>query len=174
MKKMFVLISFIVLTLGVYAVDLNMEKLPEIAIEEAKIKEYTKQEILEILEKGVEEWNNFRNENPEVEIKDYLSGLDLRKKDLSGINFSEIDLKNTLFMSANLENSNFYKADCTGANFFNANLNNSNLEEAILLHVNLDKTSMYRANMNNTIVSKIWKSRIKNKKILNLTNISWR
>jgi len=46
----------------------------------------TSQEQLEILNSGVKAWNQWRNENPEIEIE--LAETDLRQMDLREINLA--------------------------------------------------------------------------------------
>ena len=47
-------------------------------------------EYLEILNRGVAAWNEWRQANPGS--KPVLAGVDLGENDLSGFNFSETDL----------------------------------------------------------------------------------
>jgi len=70
-------------------------------------------EHIEILKQGVEHWNKWRDENPEIEPD--LSGVDFQKVytisskseiiDLSGSNFNKVDLTRAYIGRTNLSNS---------------------------------------------------------------------
>lgn len=62
---------------------------------------------LAILKQGVDEWNKWREDNPDVEID--LRGTNLIGLDLSGANFRKADVRGTLFGKSVL------KSDFTGA-----------------------------------------------------------
>jgi len=96
------------------------------------------QEHLDILKQGVDVWNQWRNEHPELEPK--LYGADLRGSKLRGANFSNAD-----FSYARL-GATFYTdtvADLTefqGANFRGAYLGNADLRFADLTRADLGQT----------------------------------
>jgi len=128
-------------------------------------------EHLEILKKGVEVWNKWREEHKGV--RPDLNGADLGNANLGnanlasarllvailkGANLAGADLK-----GANLEGANLAGADCRGskligANLTKANLTKVNLEYANLTGANLTKTnlenaSLIRANLTNIILT---------------------
>lgn len=78
-------------------------------------------EHLEILRKGIEAWNTWREENPGIEP-------DLREADLN-----EADLKGANLSRAKLEGANLNRANLTGAYLYRANL-----REAVLKWANLN------------------------------------
>jgi predicted transcriptional regulator len=75
----------------------------------------TKKKELEILKRGVEVWNEWREENPDI-IPD-LSG-----SDLSGMKLKKV---------------NFYLSNLSGSIFKNADLIGADLSEATLLKTDL-------------------------------------
>jgi hypothetical protein len=75
---------------------------------------------LEILKKGVETWNKWREEH------------NVAAPDLSNIHLQSADLSN-----ANLSLTNLSNATLRFANLFNANLSKANLTRAILIHARL-------------------------------------
>jgi uncharacterized protein YjbI with pentapeptide repeats len=60
---------------------------------------------LALLKQGVEIWNKWRKENPD--IKPNLRGADFRQKDLSGANFSGVYIQGTNFTNTLLKNAEF-------------------------------------------------------------------
>ncbi len=82
-------------------------------------------EHLEILKQGVEQWNKWREKNPDIEP-------DLSNADLSGANLSNADLSD-----ADLSGTDLSEADLSGANLSNAGLRSANLCQAKLRCANL-------------------------------------
>jgi uncharacterized protein YjbI with pentapeptide repeats len=80
---------------------------------------------LDILKQGVETWNKWRKEHPEIQP-------DLLRADLSEAKLNKIDLSRTL-----LKDANFYRTDLSGADLSEAKLSGANLSEANLSKVNL-------------------------------------
>jgi uncharacterized protein YjbI with pentapeptide repeats len=95
------------------------------------------------------DWNNWRNDNPNIEVD--LSKLELSGNfdvvNLSGVNLSVANLKisrfnnanmsGANFSGANLENSGFSKCNLTGANFKGANIAYSKYEDVDFSHADL-------------------------------------
>lgn len=96
---------------------------------------------LNILKEGVEVWNKWREENPD--IRPDLSGAKLTRADLIGANlrkadlieanlrsavFWNADLHGTMLIGTNFTLGDFLDADLRGANFYGANFNGANLE----------------------------------------------
>lgn len=130
------------------------------------------QEHLDILKQGVEVWNRWREENPDIQPD--LSRAKLIKADLYKINFSKanlsmIDLSQAFltegnFEGANLEGAslayaalaltnfvaaNLHKADLTGAILILANLESANLSGARFATANLESANLRRTDLRN-------------------------
>jgi uncharacterized protein YjbI with pentapeptide repeats len=95
---------------------------------------------LQIIKKGVDIWNRWRQENPS--IKPDLSNAWLFKADLSGADFSNANLSNAILTRANLTNAIF-----TEANLYRATLIRAKLRKAILDGVNLMGADLSGANL---------------------------
>jgi len=106
------------------------------------------EEYLAILEDVFSDWNEWRKENPSVEID--LSGADLNGAILIGKLFIEADLN-----EANLNKADLRFADLNGANLNEADLREANLSKADLTGANLSGAdfrgaNLYKANLNET------------------------
>lgn len=93
------------------------------------------EEHLAILRQGVEVWNEWRENNPEV------------KPNLSSINLSKADLSKADFSFTDISESDFFDSDFTEANFNEANLCNTNLESANLSYADLNLAQLKKANL---------------------------
>ena len=117
-------------------------------------------EHLAILKQGVEAWNKWREENPEV--KPELSSADLTGFKLERVNLQGAKLRNTNLQGVNLYEANLQGADLliaelqgailSGANLQGANLRNANFQEADLTaahleHANIGNAHLERANL---------------------------
>ncbi|GIW48432.1 MAG: hypothetical protein KatS3mg078_2309 [Deltaproteobacteria bacterium] len=89
-----------------------------------------KREHVEILTKGVDTWNKWRESNPE------------EKPDLIGANLSWTNLIN-----ANLREANLQRANLRGANLSLADLSKSNLSNTDLNSAKLNKTNLSEADL---------------------------
>jgi hypothetical protein len=96
------------------------------------------EEYLQILKQGVETWNHWRENNPEVYV-------DFSKADFQGMNLSHID-----FGEVNLS-----KTDFSGANLRCAGLDKADLTHAKLVEVNLNAASLYGTKLNNARLLKV-------------------
>jgi len=115
---------------------------------------------LEILKQGVETWNQWRKDNPEV-IPDLseavvtgavlssinLSGADLHEADIRGANLVDADLRGANFSGAKLNLADLGVADLRGANISGAILWWVNLRSAFLSGANLSGTDLRGANL---------------------------
>lgn len=114
---------------------------------------------LYLLNRGVEIWNQWRQEHPDIQPNLHaadLSGVQLNKADLHRADFSESDLSKT-----NLIGTNLFKADLRGAHLFKTDFRKANLSEANLSKSNLSKADfgeaylkrakLTEANLNGTI-----------------------
>ncbi len=89
------------------------------------------QEHLDILKQGVEVWNKWREEHPEIEPD--LSGENFREVPrLEGVNFSRVNLMDVRLFGENL----------TGANLTNADLRRALIVETGLSHADLTGASL--------------------------------
>lgn len=87
-------------------------------------------EHMEILQKGVNAWNQWRAEHPGIRPL-------FREADLSGENLTNV----------NLSKANLIEADLQGTNLFKANLCEANLTEADLRNADLGGANLRRANL---------------------------
>lgn len=95
-------------------------------------------EHLEILEQGVEAWNEWRDKNGSV------------SPDLSGANLIEANLRGAHLQSADLIEARFIEADLVGTVLCKANLSNADLSDADLSGANLDTAILIQANLYGT------------------------
>ncbi len=82
---------------------------------------------LRIIKQGVDGWNQWRKDNPEVEPD--LSGANLKGLDLKGLDLKEAD-----FNGADIRGTNFKGAELEGANFSNVK---AGLQELHLLAISV-------------------------------------
>jgi hypothetical protein len=105
------------------------------------------QEHLDILKKGVDSWNLWREEHPE--IKPDLTGANLRRINLSKANLTGVDLRNAYLRKTNLEGADLKDANLEYANLRRAYLGGANLEGT---NTNLRRTNLSCANLKGTIL----------------------
>ena len=103
---------------------------------------------LEILLSGVEEWNRWRKENPEVKID--LRGAELQeaylpKANLQQANLQQANLQQANLRQANLRRSKLQRADLQGAELQEAELQEAKLRRAYLRLANLERTYLQGA-----------------------------
>jgi len=127
---------------------------------------------LEILKQGVEVWNKWRKDNPDVEID--LSGADLKGSNLIRADFSKTVLNrqysssingrvhsirttctNVNLSNADLSDANLSKADLSDADLSNADLRNTKLVESKLIETNLSKANLKNTNFTNANITAI-------------------
>ena len=112
------------------------------------------EEHLEILKQGVEGWNEWREENPEV--KPELPGADLHLAPLDGANLRGAiligaDLSGADLIEADLRNALLHRANLTSAMLPGANLDGANLRRGILTGADLHSSSLRGTKFANTI-----------------------
>ncbi len=90
-----------------------------------------------LLKQGVEAWNQWRRENPDVRP-------DLSQANLTGAHLPEADLSHTNLFWTDLTYANLHKADLSGATLFGANLSGTNLHKARLCDADLSDTGLDR------------------------------
>jgi len=128
------------------------------------------QEHLEILMKGVDVWNKWREDNPNVKVDlsgANLSGADLfganlihadlrgadlrgtilRRAILSGADINDTDFRNAKLSGAKLSGANLRRADFRSADLRNAKLSLANLDSANLRSADLGSVNLRRANL---------------------------
>jgi len=93
------------------------------------------EEHLAILKQGVEAWNKWREENPDMKP-------DLSEADLFQITLSEADLNR-----ANLSNADLSEADLSWANLSRTDLYRANLDGVDLHDANLDRSYLRNASL---------------------------
>lgn len=97
-------------------------------------------EHLEILRKGVEAWNKWREKNRHIYLD--LSEADLSRDNLSGVDLSGVDLSKANLSEANLSGVDLSGAYLSIADFSEANLSRANLSKADLLGANLSGANL--------------------------------
>lgn len=113
--------------------------------------------LLKILKKGVEVWNQWREDNNWREAPLHRDILDLSGADLSGINLSNAILTAVSLTNANLSYANLSGAYMRGAYFFGANLSNSILNDADLISVHFEYANLESASLKG---SSLWGSNL--------------
>lgn len=116
------------------------------------------EEQLAILKQGVDVWNQWREENPNIKIdltKVHLVAQDFtminfENADLEGSNFQKTELVKTNLRGTNLTNVDFrytrlWGSDLSRANLTNADFNSANLNGSILNNANLSKAKFINA-----------------------------
>ena len=103
------------------------------------------QEQLALLEQGAEAWNQWRTDNPTVNVD--LSGADLSGADLSGADLRDVNLGSADLNHANLSEANLSGADLTGANLSHIDLRDADLRDANLSDTRLNEATISGANL---------------------------
>lgn len=104
-------------------------------------------EHLDILRRGVEEWNTWRKERPSVTPN--LHGAELGGWVLSKVDFCETVLEGAFLFEAYLSEAKLIGANLTEARLDKATLNRADLCEARLNGANLHNTKFREAKLNN-------------------------
>ena len=99
------------------------------------------QKHLDLLKQGVEKWNQWRREYPN--LRPNLNYASLRGEKLTGANFKGVG-----FVRSDLSNANLQRTDLGGANLFGADLSGADLSGADLSGANLFGTGLRDANLN--------------------------
>lgn len=126
------------------------------------------QEYLDILKQGVQIWNQWREEHPNIEpdlsearlCGALLSGANLSEANLFGADLSKATLSKADLSRANLLGTDLSRADLTEANLTEANLSGAelmlaDLSEANLIGANLSGAYLRYANLDDTLVQGI-------------------
>ncbi len=125
------------------------------------------QEQLDILKRGVKEWNTWRTQQ---KAKRITTSIDLSKADLSEATFSGANLSEANFSGADLSGADLSGADLSGSIFngvglskvdlsnidlSEANLSETNLSELDLRKVNLKGVNLSRADLSRANLSRV-------------------
>ncbi len=103
------------------------------------------QEHLDLLKQGVETWNQWRKEHPDI-VPD-LSGANLYDADLSIANLGGANLSKAMLFKADLRGADLHKADLRGANLGAAKLRAADLSQADLRGADLRGADLREANL---------------------------
>lgn len=115
---------------------------------------------LKILHQGVLAWNQWRKENPGIQIDlsetrlagELLQEANLSKVNLTWTNLDDADLRWADLSGANLTDANFRNAQLQGADLSNAILSNAVLCEAELSRADLRGADLSKAAMRRTVL----------------------
>src|SRR6266702_1333109 len=96
------------------------------------------QQQLDLLRKGVKNWNAWRTQRPDMHPD--LGGADLTNANLSGADLSGANLIKTDLVKTNLNMADLTRADLSSANLSGASLKGTNFSSANLSRVNLSSS----------------------------------
>ena len=114
------------------------------------------QQHLNLLIKGVDIWNQWRDQNPEIVPdlrKANLSQLNLRGANLDYADLEEAILANTNLSEGSLKKANLSYADLVGAICFRTTITEANLSHAILINSDLSKANLEQANLSQAYIT---------------------
>jgi hypothetical protein len=101
------------------------------------------EEHVALLEQGVDVWNKWRRENPDV-------CPDLSGKNFANKNFEKANFRCTNFAGATLIEADFSGADLEGADLHRADLTKADLGEAYVVYADLSGAILSRADLTET------------------------
>jgi uncharacterized protein YjbI with pentapeptide repeats len=104
-------------------------------------------ELLQILVKGVNSWNQWRQDNPDkvLNLTDayltgaHLTGADLRGAHLTGAHLSDANLNDVVIFDADLRGTNLTNADLTRSRFIDCNLRDAVVENARVTNIDIQR-----------------------------------
>jgi len=102
-------------------------------------------EHLNILKQGVNVWNKWREENPDIYPD--LTGADLIGFELEGVNFMK-----TVLVNAQLNNADLSSADFSDANMVSVVLRDATLDNAYLLNARIAEAHLERISLKNAVI----------------------
>ena len=103
------------------------------------------EEHVAILNQGVDVWNRWREENPDITPE--LSEVNLSGAELLGIDLSSAQLSQAHFFEANLQGADLKFANLDYAYFHKANLQDADLSYSLLTFAELQQSNLTRANL---------------------------
>jgi uncharacterized protein YjbI with pentapeptide repeats len=98
-------------------------------------------EQIDLLKRGVETWNQWRKEHPDI------------RPDLSDAPLYQADLRSADLSGAGLSRANLSRADLTGADLSGADLSDANLSTAYLVGTTLSGATLSRADLHRAHLS---------------------
>jgi len=110
---------------------------------------------LDILKQGIESWNQWRKEHPDIrpDLSD-VNLTDLSKRNLSNANLSNVDLSRTTLAFTDLSRANLSGADVLESTLLRANFNGTNLDRTCFSFSNLREASFTDAiHINRVIIN---------------------
>lgn len=115
-------------------------------------------EHLEILGQGVEVWNKWRKENPN--IRPDLSQADLRDMDLRNVDLSQAHLPLANLTGLDLSGATFIMANLNGAFLSGVDLRGVDLRKARFIHAYLTEADLSGANLRGAILidANLWRA----------------
>src|SRR6266571_7499738 len=126
------------------------------------------QQHLDLLKQGVEVWNQWRAQHPEIQpdlidanlSETDLSGADLRGVNLYGANLRGVTLCRANLCGTNLENSNLKEANLSGADLSRAivvstDMTNAILNDCVIYGVSAWDVELAGATQNNLVITAI-------------------
>ncbi len=135
-------------------------------------------EQLDLLKKNSEEWNSWRENNPDEKIdlsEADLRGIKLIKANLKGANLKNAklqfsNLSGALMDGADLEKARLQEANLNGAQLNNANLKNCNLMESSIDNANLENADIQGSQFNEDVM--FVKTNLKGANLTNASGLS--
>lgn len=116
-----------------------------------------KQHQLDILRQGIQHWNQWREQHPNIIprlTKAPLKNINLSRVDLSKAVLNEAQLNNTNFRQANLCEANLIGADLSGVSLMGADLTRAKLSGAQLVGADLQRTDFTGADLSGANLSR--------------------
>jgi len=114
------------------------------------------QDHLDILLRGVPEWNRWVAKHPEV--RPDLSGADLSDSNLREVNLSNANLNNADLTEADLQRANLSKAELRFARLPNSKLCWADLRQAVLSGAGLGGATLFGADLSGAFLINSWLS----------------
>ena len=111
---------------------------------------------LEILNQGVQFWNDWRKKNPDDRVdltEAKLNRVNLTNANLKGVLLARAQMKGAHLVNANLRGAKLTAADLSGADLTSADLYRATLFKAVLPQAKLIKANLTRANLSKTMLT---------------------
>ena len=102
-------------------------------------------EHLDVLKQGIEKWNKWRTNHPEIPPD--LSKADLSESNLYRANLADVNLRDANLSQAKLRFANLSRANLVGSNLRDADLDDANLTSATLRAAKLDGATLRSAEL---------------------------
>lgn len=129
----------------------------------------TKENLLNILQTGVDDWNDFRKKKPNLNI--HLNGSNLSGANLPYANLSHAYLMESNLTLAIMHKSDLSRADLTRSDLIRTDLRNSNLHRCDLSYANLTLTQLQNSDLSNTNLcnARLWNTDLSGCDLTNAT-----